>query len=411
LISVLLLLNAYFVWSTGTRLEKRLAELRAAGEPVQLADLANEPISPEKNADAFLRRANDDLDAIQKELAVLYPKRGFSSDPLTPVEREKLEKLFAAFPRLMPTLEQAANCAESDPQLDFTLPASKFLEPFMDHIGKHRVISRVLQTRSALLIAQGRSGEAIATQILMLRLARGWRREPLIMGFLVTAVCEQTAIDSINRILQAAAIPEHFRKSLDRELALHDTKEGYIWALQSERCYALASTWEMPGMDIWLTRGFVNDLCLKLIELFDRHLQLARQPAGGASSQRGKPPVATRGANPLGAIAQMLEPALNAARDPAERKPALARTLRVLNALQEHAASGGDHDPKLSELGLPAEATIDPFNGEPLRVKKLPDGWMVYSVGANLIDDGGKLEGRADVGVGPTASGVPKKGG
>ena len=68
------MLNAYYVWSTGTRLERRLARSAQAGEPVQLADLARAPIPPEKNADVFLRRAADDLDAIQKELLALYPK-------------------------------------------------------------------------------------------------------------------------------------------------------------------------------------------------------------------------------------------------------------------------------------------------------------------------------------------------
>ena len=54
-IAILLMLNAYFVWSTGTQLESRLVALRQAGDPVQLADLAHEPIPPEKNADVFLR--------------------------------------------------------------------------------------------------------------------------------------------------------------------------------------------------------------------------------------------------------------------------------------------------------------------------------------------------------------------
>ena len=76
-IAILLMLNAYFVWSTGTQLERRLVALRQAGDPVQLADLAREPIPPEKNADVFLRRAADDLDAIQKELLACYPKSGY----------------------------------------------------------------------------------------------------------------------------------------------------------------------------------------------------------------------------------------------------------------------------------------------------------------------------------------------
>ncbi len=119
------MLNGYFVWSTGTRLERRLAALRQAGEPVQIADLAREPIPPEKNADVFLRRAADDLDAIQKELLVVYPKVGYPTGTVLPADQEGMEKMFAAYPKVMPLLEQAADCPDSDPQLDFTLPPSR----------------------------------------------------------------------------------------------------------------------------------------------------------------------------------------------------------------------------------------------------------------------------------------------
>jgi hypothetical protein len=92
----------------------------------------------------------------------------------------------------------------------------------------------------------------------------------------------------------------------------------------------------------------------------------------------------------------------------ATRQQAKIRCLRVLNAIQARVPADSNEVPKLSELGLPAEATIDPFNGEPLHVKKLPDGWLVYSVGRNLQDDGGKLDNaEGDVGVGPLKPYVP----
>jgi hypothetical protein len=79
----------------------------------------------------------------------------------------------------------------------------------------------------------------------------------------------------------------------------------------------------------------------------------------------------------------------------------MARSLRVLNALQAHVPTGGDRIPSLDSLGLPAGATIDPFNGERLHVKKSPQGWIVYSVGSNGVDDGGTFDKAADIGVGP----------
>ena len=89
------------------------------------------------------------------------------------------------------------------------------------------------------------------------------------------------------------------------------------------------------------------------------------------------------------------------------RSQAMIRSLRVLNAIQARAPAGATEAPKLSGLGLPAEATVDPFNGEPLHVKRLPQGWLVYSVGWDLQDHGGTLDGAADFGVGPPPAARP----
>ncbi len=406
-ITILLLLNAYFVWRTGTRLEKRLVALRQAGNPVQLADLAREPIPPERNAEVFWRRAADDLDAIQTELVALYPQKGYPTEPLSPAEQDRLEKLYAAYPKVMPLLEQAGACPDADPQLDYTQPPmTRFLEPFLEHTSKHRLLYRVLRARSALLLSKGRRDDALAAQLSALRLARHWRREPLLIGYLVTTVCEQQAMDGINQVLQAGPVAANLRESLDRELALHDTMEGYDWALRTERAFALSSVQELPGgglWQLWLTRGLVNDLKLQLVELFDRFLAKGKQPYREVAADKSNATPPKSGLNPLTALARLLEPALNNVREPAERTRALSRSLRVLNAVLVRIPAGGDREPKLDELGLPPETTIDPFCGEPLRIKKLPDGWMVYSVGSNLVDDGGKLDGKADVGVGPVS--------
>ncbi len=190
-ITILLLLNAYFVWSTGTRLEKRLVALRQAGDPVQLEDLAREPIPPDQNADVFWRCAADDLDAIQKELDAQYPQKGYPTGTLSPAEQDKLEKLFAAYPKVMPLLEQAAACPDADPQLDYTLSPFRFLEPFMEQTSRHRLLYRVLRARSAWLVSKGRWDDCAYHPHSGLAARAHWRRQPFMTGYLVTAVCEQ----------------------------------------------------------------------------------------------------------------------------------------------------------------------------------------------------------------------------
>ncbi|MGP0064632.1 MAG: hypothetical protein ACLQGP_13670 [Isosphaeraceae bacterium] len=409
-IGILLILNAYFVWSTGTRLERRLSELRQAGDPVQIADLARPAIPPETNADVFLRRAADDLDAIQKELAAMYPRMGYPTGEVAPGHQEKLESLFAAYPRVMPLLEQAADCPDSDPQLDYNLPPSRFSEISMQSSGRNRTLSRVLRARSAWLLSKGRIEDALATQVLMLRLTRQMRRDPFIIGYLVRLACEQVAMDGVNQALQAGPVPPAARQALDNELALHDTMEGYKWAMRTERAYSLTSFREMPGAGLWLTRAYVNDVMSRVIDLFDRYLKEAAQPHADVVARKGASPPPNGGANPYGALVTLLIPSLDGVRPAAERTRAMSRSLRVLNAIQARVPPGTDRAPGLGDLGIPPEVTIDPFSGEPMHVKWMPEGWMVYSVGKDLVDDGGLLDrANTDVGVGPILQGETQK--
>ena len=400
-IANVLLVNAFSIWNTGSSLEGRLAELRAQGLPVQLADLKHAPIRPEQNADAFLRRAGPDLDAIHKELLALYPKKGYTHGPVAADEQAKLQMLFAAYPNVMPLVEQAAGCPDSDRELDLSLPTSRFLQPYMDRTSVHRVLNRVIRTRSSLLIAQGRYDEALAGQIVLLRLTRHWRREPLIFAYLVTSVCELGAMEGVDDVLQAGPVSPSMRAALDAELALHDTMEGYDRALVTERAYALSSVREIPGAGFWLLRGFHNQLALGLIELIDRYRQKSSRPYADVIKDKKEAPAIVGGVNVYGSLITLLEPALIALREPAERTRAMCRSVRVLNALQGRGPFKGGEVPKLTDLGLPEAATIDPFSGQPLLVKKRTSGWTVYSVGGNLLDDGGILDSRTDVGAGP----------
>ncbi len=300
MIAILLVLNAFFVWSSGTALERRLLELRQSGDPVQLSDLAREPIPPEQNADVYLRQAADDLDAIQKELLVLYPKTAVPTGDISAPEKEKLRKLFVDYPRVMPLLEQAAACPDYDPGFDGSLPPSGFFKPGMERITKHRLLIRVLRARTALLVAEGRIDEAAANSLLALRLTRHWRREPLLIGYLVTAACEQVSMDGLNQALLAGPITPPIRQAIDSELALHDTMDGLRWALRSERSFSLASVREQIFIGrTWLGRGISNDLELRFIRLFDDYLDKVQKPYSEVAASKNPEVTRTRRAEPV----------------------------------------------------------------------------------------------------------------
>jgi len=82
----------------------------------------------------------------------------------------------------------------------------------------------------------------------------------------------------------------------------------------------------------------------------------------------------------------------------------ISRSLRIDNALREFAEKNGREAKGLDELTLAKEATIDPYSGEPLKLKHTPDGWIVYSVMNNGVDDGGTFIELKDYGLAPPRS-------
>ena len=99
-------------------------------------------------------------------------------------------------------------------------------------------------------------------------------------------------------------------------------------------------------------------------------------------------------------LTDLLLPSIEAAHNATVQTAATQRCLHVLISVTRLEQQGVQVT-GLAELRLPVEETTDPFTGKPLVMKRLPAGWMIYSVGRNGNDDGGQLEQRLDVGLGP----------
>jgi hypothetical protein len=84
-------------------------------------------------------------------------------------------------------------------------------------------------------------------------------------------------------------------------------------------------------------------------------------------------------------------PAVNLIIEAAVRDQATLRTAILALGCERHRRAFGAWPATLADL--PAEfrpaPTTDPFDGQPLRYRRLPDGVVIYSIGADGKDDGG----------------------
>jgi tetratricopeptide (TPR) repeat protein len=397
LIAALLLANAVFVWRSGNRLAARLEAIRASGEPLSIADLAGDPIPPEENAAVYLRRAQNDLAAVDAELHESHAD-AWRKGPTDRQQLAKIEEVLAAYPNVLDLLEKAANCPRYRSDADFGLPYHEFLEKSLDHLQRVRSASRFLQARTMILAAQGRREEALQLSILTMQLARQVDQESSLTGFLVAIAVRSVGVESANLVLRSGPVDDAARAALDAEIARHDLAESYRAALVAERAFGLSAFNDMNLGRFWPARGFWNNAVIYYLDVMDQQRSLASMPSHQILA--AAPPPVPKAISPWNVLADLVVPALDAARQAADRCRAQMRCLRILNTVtrleQRGAAVTG-----LADLGLSEDETTDPFTGQPLWMKKLPDGWVIYSVGKDLKDDGGKVDDLTDFGLGP----------
>src|SRR5262245_53256482 len=99
LVAILLIVNAILISVYSGQVEDRIEAIRAAGDPVSLADLAPKQAPPtEQNAAVFLSRAKDHLDNISKELQPIYVTRDFAEGRLNKSDVVAIDAALAAYP-------------------------------------------------------------------------------------------------------------------------------------------------------------------------------------------------------------------------------------------------------------------------------------------------------------------------
>ncbi len=420
LIAAGLIYYAISNWRASVRLEKTISRLRAAGEPVALADLARPPIPPEENAFTFLKRAETDIKAIENEVSAAETaeeearlereeeedaaprQERDDDDAFSPAVLAAMRAALAAYPKAVPILLQASRCPDFDWQLDVNLAPNEFTAAMIDVFSPMRGGVRVLNYQAQVDLADGRADDALQSALAIMRLSRLYGREPTMVVSLVAIACFSVGAQVANDALRLGPVSDASQKALDDELAQQTPIEAAKHTLKTERAFMLEHYRDFFGQGIgWLP--YLKDEACNAVELIDALIEILPDDTSNSVTDPKIRAILAQS----GWLVGMTEPALQAYLYAARRDLATLRTLRILSALSRNKFTPDAPLPKLDELGLPASELVDPFNGQQLRLKKLPEGWLIYSVGRDLKDDGGDVADVKDVGLAPKRGAAP----
>jgi hypothetical protein len=418
LVALALIANGLMAWRVDHRLQTLIAAIRVAGDPASIADLAPEPIPDDQNAAFYLDQLKLQLAAYDKDnvrffdspRGKAYEEADDRGDPPTAEQLAAIRAIVNKYPEIDRGLAAAAACKQYASLADFSLRGNAFLDALLKlRTNPIRSAARYSDWKIKVLTADGKQEQAAELGLQQLHIARLHDAEPLLVNFLVGIAVRAIAAQGLYDAMSAGQMSPQLHAAIDEELAKHDDPQRLVQAFRTDRAYSADLTTSI-GLDSSFDK--MNPVCMKLVgwqierfyvdalDSYDRLFDLATKSWPEICRQLGPP-----GSNPTptgeGALADLLLPGLKAAYESNARSIAVLRSLRIFNALRQYAEQNGHEARGLEDLPLPKEATIDPFSGEPLKLKHTDDGWIVYSVMDNGVDDGGDFIGLKDYGVAP----------
>jgi hypothetical protein len=388
------------------RLRAALDDIRAHGEPVTATDLYA-PDVPDaanayvyyKNAATLLGRQPDDVSQALNRMPGSPPAQWSRAD-LTLIRRYVTQH--AASIRLA---RQGAHLAGYKTEVKWEQHAAALFP----HLSKSRDLARLLAAKADLDLADGHPDEAIDTCGDALRIASHTGSEPTLIALLVEIACRAIALGALEQVAAEAHTPDQLERVLHvLDEARHQPHA--TGAMLGERAMSVGIYEDVAHRKLNLAGlfGISSGVAASLAKLpyprcllfYDEaaylsimkdYVEVSGQPYYRV--QRRIAAIDQRAQNlpRTVPVARILMPVYSRAFAHEATSRARFDVLRVGVAVKLYRLRHGRYPGTLADLapGILPRIPIDEFTGKPLIYKVRGRGFVVYSVGANTVDEGG----------------------
>jgi hypothetical protein len=416
LVVAALVLHTVLLLASGLALRDAYAALHTASRPMTPADIIPKDIPASENAaplyeSAFALLKSESSNGRGLIHALGYAAREFLAEPDSEAKRETMEALLAnnVVIRSLELVQQASQ----RPRCNFQLPYDQGAMLLAPHVHGMLTVCRTLQAKALLETRQGHGAQAWQTVELSLRMANALGDEPILISALVRIAQFQMALTAMHNVAEAFPPNAETLVRLEPLIAPADDMAPYLLALDGERLFI--GEWAHQKFPAWtpkeifsLVGGEGPNWGIWPMDLLRRY-RPARQ-ADHALYLRAMQGIAQDAQRPYwetgteryrdaafpwySVTTRLILPALAPSRVRMVLLQANARISRTGLALLRHQAAHGAYPATLAELDpqFLAEIPLDPFTGKPLVYRPEGAGFVLYSLGENLADDGGTEE-------------------
>ncbi len=394
----------------------KIREFRKAGYPASPEELESwypEP-PPGQNAADFYLKASDSYNRnpanVDERFLIIHGGSVKTPSPEVPLSKETIENTecyLQANRKSLEFLHKAADFESCRYPVEIKDPDRR-----LAYLSNLRQGARLLSTEAILAAEKGDSEKTLKALLAGVALSSSLAKEPTIDSFIVMMASEHITLGNLERILNRCDFDADQLKQLSRKLKAFDEMKTLERAFAGERTYILSGhsleefmeyvdynymyvrknavlKKSVEFMSDFLLLWMMNELAC--VEFTSELIAICKEPPELALSKTGAIKDRIRNLPSCLFAAKLYLPLLLPKINLKVMTIAETRVARVCLAIVSFRHENGRMPENTAEL-VPAHIDsipLDPMDGKTLRYKKTEKDVLVYSVGADSIDNGG----------------------
>ena len=416
----------------GAQVQQELQRLKAAGKPLKGMDLAPPPVPDDQNAaPLYLKAAEIEKPHEGQPSGASMP--GIPGAPPAPsgprvvgydeadwdnpAEMGELARWLQQDREALELMREAT----ARPQCRFDTQWQSVVGVAFPHYAKMRSLARFENAAAAVASFQGNQAEALDRLRIGLVASRRASDAPLLIPLLVGAAMDAMVMRSAEYVVSRGPLPEDKARQLAEELSRVDYRQVLVKAFRGERvcgleCFEMvkngsgraggplygASSATLFSFEEFLMSFYGTPAGpvlhpvlyrdeLLYLRLRDRQEEIGAKPWREAQPLSKQLQAEADHAPWWAAVTKMAIFVSSRVQAKAETATARRELLQIVLGLKAYRQRNGSYPEKLDALRtIDWPVPLDRFSGKPFVYRRQGDGFLLYSIGQNLKDDGGR---------------------
>ncbi len=404
-ITVGLAVRAIFNYTTGKRLEKTVAKMKAAGIRLILREF--EPACEDqdnaaliwKGVEAMLLTNPGERKVLSKAVEAVFYDRAMSE-----AMRDKINEILIRNQRTFPLIKEAAqkSCFKHNREWNK-------LPEMMEMPNAIQLITalRLYGLDSVLKAENGMVEEAIEQCLSGIRLSRKFLDEPFLFSSLVSIALMRQQLVFLKKVITIKDMETDTLTKIMKELDVAPWRDGFARSFAKERALSfdvgiriiensefsdyIDGNW-IDRVEYWILRPAIKTEIINQLHFWEKMVPAAQLPYYQTDEIRKEVEEKSRKLPWHAKLTRSLLPNLTTAMFKEANLEANLLAAQVGIACKVYKNERGNYPEKISDL-VPDyldKEPLDPFNGKPFVYQREDSGFIVYSIGSNRKDDEGR---------------------